>query len=166
MFLLCVFSNKLKSHSCTLQVTSKAHQLSANWHQIWQLASGAVSSLQTSRAACFLLNQLLELELIHFSAVSQSLDAMLQLSDIAGPAALADSSIRFWQSVVQRKLSENPSASSGLPEKLLQWLFTKWTPSKTSVNISISLDFNNWQALLTIDCTYQVRLLTRVFPTY
>jgi ataxia telangiectasia mutated family protein len=135
MILLCVFIHKLNSYSCAFQVTSKAHQLSANWHQVWQLASGAVSSLQTSRAACFLLNQLLELELVQFSAVSQSLDAMLQLSDIAGPAALADSSVRFWRSVVQRKLSENPSASSGLPEKLLQWLFTKWTPSKTSSHL-------------------------------
>jgi ataxia telangiectasia mutated family protein len=131
--------SKLKFYSCTLQANSKAHQLSANWHQVWQLASGAISSLQTSRAACFLLNQLLELELVQFSAVSQSLDAMLQLSDIAGPAVLADSSVRFWQSVVQRKLSENPSASSGLPEKLLQWLFTKWTPSKTSLYLLLHL---------------------------
>jgi ataxia telangiectasia mutated family protein len=119
-------------HRCSLQVTSKLPQLSSMWQQVWQLASGAVSSLQTSRASCFLLNHLLQSELVEFAAVSPSLDSMLQLSEIAGPAALADSSIRFWQTVVHKKLSENPSASTGLSEKLLQWLFTKWTPSKNS----------------------------------
>lgn len=116
--------------SCTFQLNASSSKLVPIWLQVWQLASGAVTSLHTSRAACFLLDRLLRLELVEFSTVSQSTGTMLQLSEIAGPAVLAESSIRFWQTVVRKKLTENPSAITGLSEKLLQWLFSKWSPSK------------------------------------
>ncbi|KAF2667225.1 hypothetical protein BT63DRAFT_427633 [Microthyrium microscopicum] len=115
--------------NCSFQTSSTASNLSSVWLQVWQVASGAVSSLRTSRAACHLLRVLLDLELVPFSSISQSLDNMLQLLEITGPAVLAESSVSFWITLVRRKMLQNSNMMNGLSEKLVRWLFTKWTPS-------------------------------------
>jgi serine-protein kinase ATM len=115
-----------------LHKKSGSPSLSGKWLQVWELAARLVPSSNTSRVACYVLDVLLRANIVPYSAVSHSLNHMLEVAELSGPAILAESSVSFWISFLTLKLSENPSSSRGLAEKLLRWLFRNWTPSMFS----------------------------------
>jgi serine-protein kinase ATM len=113
-----------------MQKVSNAASLSQAWLRVWQLASRAISSQSTAQAASYLLNVLLDLKLVQYHSVSQSLEYMLSMSELTGPGVLAESSAEFWVTFLRIKLSENPGSAGGTSERLLRWIFSKWSPSE------------------------------------
>ena len=128
----------LIASSCFLQKTANSDALSGLWIKVWQSAFRAVPSQYTSRVACHLLDLLLRLGLVPYSEVSPSLDAMLQSPELAGPALLCDSSVSFWISVLSIGATERHGSTEGYAERILRWLFKKWTPSKSNIRPSKS----------------------------
>src|ERR1700712_2205157 len=109
-----------------MQKNSAGSSLSQPWLRVWQLASRAIPSQGTAQAASYLLNNMLTLNLVQYHTVSQSLDNMLSMSELTGPGLFAESSVAFWTTLVNTKLSESPGSAGNTPERLLRWIFSKW----------------------------------------
>jgi ataxia telangiectasia mutated family protein len=78
------------------------------------------------------MNVMLKLNLVQYSSIVAVLENMLSSVDLHGPTLLSDSSTSLWATLIRLKASENPSSAIGISERVLQWMFNKWTPSKHS----------------------------------
>jgi serine-protein kinase ATM len=149
-------ANSLVASWAMLTLANCALQQSANdisgqmWLRIWELGSRGIPSPSIARAASLLLDVLLQRKMVDYSSVSQSLHNMLQFSELTGPGVLADSTVSFWLTSARVILQESAGRMRSLHEKLLRWMFRKWTPSEI---------FNQFQAFNADDIT-QVLLMT------
>jgi serine-protein kinase ATM len=100
------------------------------WPRVWDLASRAIPAKTTARSASLLLDVVLHRKLVDYSIVAQSFENMLQFAELTGPGIIAESTISFWMTTLQTISQEAPGNTKGLHEKLLRWMFSKWTPSK------------------------------------
>jgi hypothetical protein len=73
---------------------------------------------------------MLQFKLIPLDAATPFLGNMLRYSELNGPAVLCESSISLWMLSIRTLISVNPSGASGMMEKLLRWIFNKWTPGE------------------------------------
>jgi ataxia telangiectasia mutated family protein len=76
------------------------------------------------------MNVILQLDLVQYSSIVAVLENMFSSVDLHGPALFSDSSASLWATLIRLKASENPSSAIGISERVLQWMFNKWTPSK------------------------------------
>lgn len=97
---------------------------------IWQSASRAVATPSLSRAACHLMDVLLKFEIIPFTTVSDIIQSMLVSIEMTGPSLLTDSSSSLLTTIMRERLKENPTHANQTAERILSWIFSKWTPSK------------------------------------
>jgi ataxia telangiectasia mutated family protein len=125
---------------CAHQKHASSSRLDVLWTQVWELAARLIPSTLSSRAASHVLDTLLRQGLVQYSQVSKSIDQMLAVSELSGPAVLGESSVSLWISSLSLRLAENPGSSRGLSEKLLRWLFKKWTPSMLPLALIDSTD--------------------------
>jgi ataxia telangiectasia mutated family protein len=119
--------------NCALQL-SASDSLGHLWLRVWELASRAIPSKTTARAASLVLDILLRRKLVHYSAIVQSLENMLQFSELTGPGVLAESTVSFWLIAIRTMIHENPGSRRELHEKLLRWMFSKWMPSEYTLD--------------------------------
>lgn len=82
------------------------------------------------RAACHLMDVLLKLEVVAFPAVSDTIQSMLLSIELTGPALLTETSSSLLTTVIRERVKENPTHFNLTAERILSWLFSKWTPSK------------------------------------
>ncbi|KAF2104009.1 hypothetical protein NA57DRAFT_70221 [Rhizodiscina lignyota] len=115
---------------CTHQSTAGSTVLSEAWLTMWRTAGRSVPNTSTCRVACHLLNNLLLRGIVRYTSVSSVVDGMFTSVDFNGPALLCDSSLQMWTTLIKIRLSENPSSGHGTIERIVHWLFNKWTPSK------------------------------------
>jgi ataxia telangiectasia mutated family protein len=73
---------------------------------------------------------LLRLNIVSFSAVSDIVQSLLLSIELSGPALLTESSSSLLTTILQERIKENPTHFSLTAERILNWLLTKWTPSK------------------------------------
>lgn len=95
-----------------------------------QLSLKLVSSVSSCRAACHLLDIIIQFRLVSSTALLAAIDSILSSTDLAGPAVLAESSMALWSTLLRLKTEENPSSATLVSDRALNWLFTKFTPSK------------------------------------
>jgi serine-protein kinase ATM len=95
----------------------------------WNSAARAVTITSTSRSACHFLNVILRLQIIPFSAISETVQNMLLSVELSGPALLTDSSSALMSALLWEKVNENPTHYNSTAERVLNWLLRKWTPS-------------------------------------
>lgn len=75
---------------------------------------------------------LLRLGVVPFSAVSETAQSMLLSVELSGPALLADSSSSLMTTLIRERVKENPTHFNPTAERVLNWILSKWTPSKHS----------------------------------
>ncbi|KAL2851506.1 hypothetical protein BJY01DRAFT_117027 [Aspergillus pseudoustus] len=97
------------------------------WQQVWDLTSRASISQVTSRSACSLQNSILDLGLLDYSAVSETVNSMLSFVNLNGPSALSDSSLELWARVIRMTAQINPSSVSNASSQICAWLRETWT---------------------------------------
>jgi hypothetical protein len=88
--------------------------------------------MSVSRAACHLMDVLLRLNIVPFSAVSETVQSMLLSIELSGPASLTETSSSLLNTIIQERIKENPTHFNTTAERILNWLLSKWTPSKRS----------------------------------
>lgn len=120
----------LSLSNCVMHRTSSAAVLTELWTTVWQAAMRYVPVSSTSRAACHLLNILLRRGVVEYSSVSGSVDTIFSDANVNGPAVLCESSLSLWIAMMNKRLIENPSSGGTMVNRMLQWLFAKWTPSE------------------------------------
>ena len=85
--------------------------------------------MSTSRAACHLMDVILRLNIVPFSAISETVQAMLLSIELNGPALLTETSSSFLTTIIRERIQENPTHFHSTAERILNWLLSKWTPS-------------------------------------
>lgn len=73
---------------------------------------------------------LLRLKIVPFSAVSELVQSMLLSIEIAGPALVTETSSSLLVTLLRERTAENPTYFDLTADRILYWLFSKWTPSK------------------------------------
>ncbi|KAI8932149.1 hypothetical protein NX059_011032 [Plenodomus lindquistii] len=110
------------------QPRARNDSLKQHWVSAWQSASRAVTSISNSRAACHLLDVLLRLQIIPFSAISETAQSMLLSIELNGPALLTEASSSFLHTLIRGRTTENPTNFNSTAERILNWTLSKWTP--------------------------------------
>jgi ataxia telangiectasia mutated family protein len=82
---------------------------------------------------------LLRLNIVPFSAVSETVQSMLLSIELTGPASLTETSSSLLITILQERIKENPTHFNTTAERVLNWLLSKWTPSKCSSHPFASL---------------------------
>ncbi|KAL2821528.1 hypothetical protein BJX63DRAFT_378450 [Aspergillus granulosus] len=108
------------------------------WQQVWDLTSRASTSQFTSRAACSLQNSILDLGLLDYSAVSETINSMLLFVNLNGPSALSDSSLELWARVIRMTAQINPGSIFNASSQICAWLRETWTIGTASDRVQTS----------------------------
>ncbi|KAF2011391.1 hypothetical protein BU24DRAFT_495581 [Aaosphaeria arxii CBS 175.79] len=122
------------------QRSAKQSSLLPLWISVWQSASRVVTSVSSSRAACHLANVLLQLRIVPFSAVSETVQSMLLSIELSGPAVVSEASSSLMATIVREKVAENPTQYNQTADRVLNWILSKWTPSLWSERTYSSLN--------------------------
>lgn len=74
---------------------------------------------------------ILKLEIIPFTDVSDTVQSMLLSIELTGPSFVTDTSSSLLKTIVRERMKENPTHFNQTAEKILSWIFSKWTPSRS-----------------------------------
>ncbi|KAK3322301.1 hypothetical protein B0H66DRAFT_619840 [Apodospora peruviana] len=120
----------LACSSLAAENLSRDASLSPLWRQVWQLGARSLSLPPTSRAACALLNSILEANLIENHELADDVNQIITAADISGPAVLVDSSLVLMQSLLRLRNTMFPNASQATSSHIIRWVFVKWSPAE------------------------------------
>ncbi|KHO00714.1 Serine/threonine-protein kinase tel-1 [Metarhizium album ARSEF 1941] len=116
-----------------------ANQLDGDqWKQLWHLAVRSVSIPTTCRAACLLLHQMIEMELLPYNATSEDIDGIVTTADVNGPGILCDTSLILMFHLFHARNAALPSASQATSNHIIRWVFLKWNPNEPAFASSVS----------------------------
>ena len=101
-----------------------------SWLQAWRISARHVTSSATCRAACHLMAGLLSHGLLQYPQVKDLAEGMLSSVDLDGPADAVDSTVHFWAAVAALRATDNLGSAHETVERVLRWLFMRWSPSK------------------------------------
>jgi len=76
------------------------------------------------------MDTLLKLRIVPFSAVSDTAQSLLLSIELSGPALITETSSSLLTTLMKERVQENPTHFTTTSERILSWLFIKWTPSK------------------------------------
>lgn len=128
----------IKSRSChsmidqlilpSLSSSSSASSpsLYKHWHQVWDLASRASTSQTTSRAACNLMNSILQFDLLEYAVMTEKIHSILLSVNISGPSTITDSSLAVWATMTRMSAQVNPGSALNASKQICAWLQQVW----------------------------------------
>ena len=129
----------------------------------WQLSIRQFTSVSTCRAACHLAECILRFKLVSQGDIATSLEAVVSVADLYGPALLTDASSAFLSLIVRLRSSENSTVHNVAAERVLQWLQGKWAPSEFNFCATLnSHELMRLKATSAIGLTLPMPLNTRV----
>ena len=73
---------------------------------------------------------ILDTGLVDFADITELVDGMVASADMNGPAVFADSSVTLWSTFISLKGRQNHGMIHNIIERVLRWLFTKWSPGR------------------------------------
>ncbi|KAK4143670.1 uncharacterized protein C8A04DRAFT_28662 [Dichotomopilus funicola] len=106
--------------------------LSASWKHLWHLGVRALSLPPTSRAACVLLQSILQANLIPRHEIADDINQIVTTADISGPSVLVDSSLALMLSLLHLRNNMFPNASQATSNHIIRWIFVRWSPAELS----------------------------------
>lgn len=68
-------------------------------------------------------------ELLSYSDIADTIDAMVSSVDMNGPSSLTDSALMFWPLLVKLRTKANPSLGPATAKQICGWLRGTWTLS-------------------------------------
>ncbi|WEW61049.1 Serine/threonine-protein kinase tel1 [Emydomyces testavorans] len=101
--------------------------LRTSWAQIWELASRALPSVGTTRAACTLMCTILHSKLLDYVHVVNTIESIISSVGLNGPASLTDSSLCLWRTMMEWRSRANPAQSQEMAKQICGWLKITWT---------------------------------------
>lgn len=94
------------------------------------MAVRAVSLPATCRAACHLLQAVLDSGVLPYHSISDEINSIVTTADVNGPAMLVDSSIKLMSLLFLVRNVKLPSANQQTSHHVIRWTFLRWTPGK------------------------------------
>ena len=96
------------------------------WQQVWQWTIRALSTPNTSRAACLLLETMFKENTLDKKDVAGLLEASIFSDGLNGPSSLTDSALSFWTTMIGSKRSSNPIWAQKISSRVMSWLNATW----------------------------------------
>jgi serine-protein kinase ATM len=124
-----------RSNSVASGPSARHSHLAGYWPQAVDLATRAFSSSVTSRAACKFLGTVLEVDLLEYSLVSETMRSMLASANLNGPSAISDSALKMWASIARKKLQLNPGTAQNASKQICSWLREVWTTGESALDL-------------------------------
>ena len=90
----------------------------------------ALSLPPTSRAACVLLDAILNANLVPRHELADDINQIVTTADISGPSVLVDSSLVLMLSLLRIRNNMFPNASQATSNHIIRWVFVRWSPGK------------------------------------
>lgn len=81
------------------------------------------------------MTRLLDCGLLHYSQISDLAEGMLSSVDVNGPVDAVDATIGFWVVIAAFRARDNLGSAYDTVERVLRWLFMRWSPSKLRVDL-------------------------------
>ena len=132
------FANFLSSASYS--PSANAGPLHGLWLQVFKIAMRYITSSLICRAACHLLRCLLETAIIGYLEINDVVDNMICSFDLSGPAVCVDSSTKLLSVIAPLRCKFNIGSITETLERILRWLFTRWSPSKSACAMLRAID--------------------------
>ncbi|OGE53232.1 hypothetical protein PENARI_c008G12144 [Penicillium arizonense] len=107
--------------------TAKSPELQNHWPRVVDLTVRAFSSPVTSRAACNLMDVVLQSGLLEYSDAMETTRSILSSANLNGPAAISDSSLRLWAFIAQSRTQLDPGSAQKASMQICGWLRDVWT---------------------------------------
>lgn len=124
--------------TCIYQPGSNSTQLSETWLTLWHVVARSLPTVSSCRCAAYFLSTLIASKLVTFSAISNSVEAMLRSAELNGPAGLSEATLHLWSTLIRMRRQENPSGGVYAAEQSLRWLFSRWGPSKLPMSMAVN----------------------------
>lgn len=109
--------------------------LKSSWERVMDLSSRVISSFPTSRAACNLIGQIIEADLVESSVVTEYIRLMFVSANLNGPSSISDASLGLWASIARRKTQLNLASVQSASKQICSWLREVWTIGKIYSNL-------------------------------
>ena len=91
----------------------------------------------------------MRLHLVRYESISDNLQAIFSSIELNGPAIFCDSAASMLATALKVRSSENPATFKFASDRVLDWLFSHWRPSKLVVTRA-SMNLTSFQAVSTI----------------
>ncbi|PYI08977.1 ataxia telangiectasia mutated [Aspergillus sclerotiicarbonarius CBS 121057] len=115
-----------------------SHSLKHCWQRAWELTSRTSTSQTTARAACNLLNHILQRDLLDYPVVVQATSSMLASINMNGPSAISDSCLAFWATILRMTAQINPGLMPDASHKICSWLRETWSIGSVTDRLQIA----------------------------
>lgn len=106
--------------------------MTTRWKQVWQFAARSLTIPTTSRAACVLLNAILDHRLLPHHALIDDTNNIITASDVCGPSVLSDSSLVLMRRLADLRNELVPSAMHKTSSHVIRWVFASWKPGMST----------------------------------
>ncbi|KAH7063591.1 hypothetical protein B0J12DRAFT_643289 [Macrophomina phaseolina] len=136
----------LGTASCAVQSVASSPELKSLWTTAWQLSSRNVTTGSTCRTASHVMDIILRLGLVDYRDIGEIADVMVSSTELHGPAVLSDSSCSLWLTIFDARSSESPHSSHVTTDRMLRWLFSRWTPSNFHDRAHINQNSRHYDA--------------------
>lgn len=108
----------------------------ARWSEAWKSCARQITSSGLCRAACHLMTAILGRGLCQYAEVADIANNMVSSIDLNGPLQAVDSSINMWITMTSLRAGDNLKSAYETVERILHWLFVRWSPSKCKLLLS------------------------------
>lgn len=125
-------TSQLTPPSISSSSSAKSPSLYKHWRQVWDLASRASTSQTTSRAACNLMNNILQFDLLEYNVMAERTRSILSSVNISGPSTITDSSLAVWATMTRMSAQVNPGSALNGSKQICAWLQQVWTIGRSA----------------------------------
>lgn len=87
----------------------------------------------TCRPACHLMASLLKNGLLKYPQVKDQAEGILSSVDSNGLVEAVDATLDFWATAATLRAADNLGSAQDTVERVLRWLFVRWSPSKSTL---------------------------------
>ncbi|PYH93692.1 ataxia telangiectasia mutated [Aspergillus ellipticus CBS 707.79] len=117
---------------------ASSQSLKKHWQRAWELTSRISTSQATARAACNLLNRILQFDLLEYSVAAQATSSILTSVNLNGPSAISDSSLALWATIIRTTAQINPGLVPDASKKISSWLRETWAIGSVTDRLQIA----------------------------
>ncbi len=112
----------------------RSRETSDVWRQVWDAIRRAMTIITTTRAACHLLNVLLEVGALDSVMDADLLEETLFGGGNNGPSSLTDTSLTLMTNILRSKNLDSERQFESLCLKIIGWLNIRWTLRMSNTN--------------------------------
>ena len=115
--------------SLAAQISSRENTVRSAWSALVPQIARLLTVDQCSRPASYLLFVLLDLDVLPYGDIADTVVAILDSLELQGPTSINDASLALLGWLMEARAADNPTTATATAERLISWIFQKWSPN-------------------------------------